>query len=258
MSRGRTRHILNLSGGKDSAALAVYLKDRVPELEYVFCDTGKELPETYEYLYRLEAHLGRPIARLTNEGRGFDHYLTIYRNYLPSPQSRWCTRHLKLEPFERYVRDDRVRSYVGIRADEDRKGYIPTRRNIKPMFPFREDGVTKDDVLRILDTSGLGLPGYYTWRSRSGCYFCFFQARIEWVGLLQNHPGLFERAKQYETRDPDTGRRYTWCEGESLEELSRPQRVAQIKAEHLGQKSSFDQGGPGRPLIEVLCDVDLT
>ena len=39
-----TRHILGLSGGKDSSALAIYLRDRVPQMEYVFCDTGKELP----------------------------------------------------------------------------------------------------------------------------------------------------------------------------------------------------------------------
>ena len=41
------RHVLGLSGGKDSSALAVYMKDKVPEMEYYFCDTGKELPETY-------------------------------------------------------------------------------------------------------------------------------------------------------------------------------------------------------------------
>ena len=51
------RHILALSGGKDSSALAVYMRDKVRRMEYVFCDTGKELPETYEYLARLEAYL---------------------------------------------------------------------------------------------------------------------------------------------------------------------------------------------------------
>jgi len=80
------------------------------------------------------------------------------------------------------------------------------------------------------------LPRYYNWRSRSGCYFCFFQQKIEWVGLLENHPDLFAKAKQYEKFDPKTGERYTWNEGESLEELSRPERVAQIKAEHLKKK----------------------
>jgi len=57
------RHILGLSGGKDSTALAIYMKDRVPQMEYVFCDTDKELTETYEYLNRVEAFLGKRIVR---------------------------------------------------------------------------------------------------------------------------------------------------------------------------------------------------
>ena len=64
------RHICGISGGKDSSALAVYLRNKVPDLEYFFCDTGAELPETYEYLTRLEVILGKPIVRL-NDRRGF-------------------------------------------------------------------------------------------------------------------------------------------------------------------------------------------
>ena len=61
------RHILNLSGGKDSTALAIYMKDKVPEMEYVFCDTGKELAETYQYLKRIEAFLGKSIVKLNSK-----------------------------------------------------------------------------------------------------------------------------------------------------------------------------------------------
>src|SRR6478736_8844209 len=111
------RHICGISGGKDSSALAIYMRDRVPDMEYVFCDTQKELDETYEYLDRLQAVLGKPIARLNAE-RGFDHWLEMYRNYLPSSRMRWCTRMLKIKPFEKYVGNDEVRMYVGIRADE--------------------------------------------------------------------------------------------------------------------------------------------
>jgi 3'-phosphoadenosine 5'-phosphosulfate sulfotransferase (PAPS reductase)/FAD synthetase len=77
------RHIVNLSGGKDSTALAIFLRDKLPGLEYVFCDTHKELPETYDYLDRLEGFLGRPITRL-NAQRGFDHWLDMYGGMLPS------------------------------------------------------------------------------------------------------------------------------------------------------------------------------
>ena len=58
------RHVCGISGGKDSSALAVHMRDRVPDMEYFFCDTGAELPETYKYLAKLEVVLGKPIARL--------------------------------------------------------------------------------------------------------------------------------------------------------------------------------------------------
>ncbi|GAI75943.1 unnamed protein product, partial [marine sediment metagenome] len=58
MGKSKVRHILSISGGKDSAALAIYMRDRVPDMEYVFCDTHEELPETYEYIDKLEAFLG--------------------------------------------------------------------------------------------------------------------------------------------------------------------------------------------------------
>jgi hypothetical protein len=182
MSEQKVRHILSLSGGKDSTALAIYMRDRVPDLEYVFCDTEKELPETYEYLDRVEAYLGQPIVRLKHDGRGFDHLLAIRSGFLPSPRNRWCTEYLKLKPFERYVAQDDVVNYVGIRADEDREGYISHKPNIAARYPFKEDGLVKADVVRLLELSGLGLPEYYKWRSRSGCYFCFYQQKIEWVG----------------------------------------------------------------------------
>ena len=228
-----TRHILSLSGGKDSTALAIYMRGRVPEMEYVFCDTEQELPETYEYLDRLEVFLGKEIKKLKHDGKGFDELLQARRGYLPSAQARWCTEYLKIKPFEKHVGGDLCYSYVGIRADEPhRKGYISTKPNIIPQYPFIEAGITKPNVFRILEESGLGVPKYYEWRSRSGCYFCFFQQRIEWVGLLENHPDLFVRAKLYEREDQETGDRYTWSSRESLAELQNPERIAQIKEEY--------------------------
>ena len=41
------------------------------------------------------------------------------------------------------------------------------KESIKPVFPFIEDGIVKDDVFRILEES-VGIPEYYKWRSRSG------------------------------------------------------------------------------------------
>jgi hypothetical protein len=213
------RHVCGISGGKDSAALAIYLKDvrKLENVEYFFSDTGKELPEVYDFLDKLEAYLGREIARI-GSNKPFEHYLKLYGGFLPSPQQRWCTREMKIKPFEQWVGDDPVITYVGIRADEARNGYISTKPNITPVFPFKEDGLVEADIRRILDTT-VGMPAYYSWRSRSGCYFCFFQRRQEWLGLKREHPALFESAKEFEKMDPQTGQRYTWIQGLPLAAL---------------------------------------
>jgi hypothetical protein len=250
----RVRHILSLSGGKDSTALAIYMRGRIPEMEYVFCDTEKELPETYDYLKRLEAYLGRPIVVLKHDGRDFDHHLALRRGYLPSHRVRWCTELLKIRPFEAYVGDDEITSYIGIRADEDRLGYISRRPNIAARYPFKEDGIVKDDVMSILAKGGLGLPDYHRWRSRSGCYFCFFQQLIEWVGLLENHPELFAAAMAYEKDDPSDGRRFTWNPDQSLREMSRPQRIAAIKSEHARRMQEIRRTAPNTSLLELYED----
>lgn len=246
------RHIVNLSGGKDSTALAIFLRDKIPQLEYVFCDTHKELPETYEYLDRLEIFLQRPIIRL-NAQRGFDHWLNMYGGMLPSAQVRWCTRKLKIEPFEAFVGNDTVWSYIGIRADEGRNGYISTKPNVHPVYPFKELGMTIADIERILETSGLGLPAYYSWRQRSGCFFCFFQRTGEWVGLKEHHPDLFEEAKRYETERG--GEHFYWRQRESLAELEKPERIEQIKREHNLRLEQERKKRPNQPLIEVLSAV---
>jgi 3'-phosphoadenosine 5'-phosphosulfate sulfotransferase (PAPS reductase)/FAD synthetase len=228
MTTKPTRHLLGISGGKDSAALAIYMRDRVPEMEYFFADTGAELPETLEFVDLMQDYLGKPIVKI-NAGRDFDYYLKLHSNYLPSAQQRWCTINSKLKPFEDFAGNDDVIQYVGIRADEpQREGYISTKPNIKTRFPFREDNLGIDDVKNILDESGLGMPKYYDWRSRSGCYFCFYQRKIEWIGLHENHPELFEAAKKFEKYDEKTGKRYTWSQSESLDEML--QRKDEIKA----------------------------
>lgn len=233
------RHVLGISGGRDSAALAVYMRQTSPELnlEYFFTDTGKELPEVYEFLGRLEGFLGKPILRL-NPDRDFDFWLKEYNNFLPSPQTRWCTRQLKIKPFEAWLRPalaqgEVINSYVAIRSDEHyRAGYISGQESLKVHLPFREANIDKAGVLELLDAAGLGLPEYYRWRSRSGCTFCFYQQKIEWARLRDEHPEAFEEARRYEKNALDHGSPFTWSNGESLDELSKPERLAQIRRDH--------------------------
>jgi hypothetical protein len=260
------RHVLGISGGKDSAALAVWMRDKHPELDidYFFTDTGEELPEVYEFLGRLEGYLGKPIARL-NPRRDFRFWLREYNHFLPSPQTRWCTRKLKLAPFEQWVKPwlaagDKVFSYVAIRADEDfREGYSAKADNLFVRLPFREAGIDKPAVVDILESSGVGYPKYYAWRSRSGCTFCFFQQKIEWVRLREQHPEDYEAAKELEKDALAHGSPFTWSKGESLWDMEKPERIAEIKAEYEIRRSRLRRSipiNPLRPVKEGPDDID--
>jgi len=357
----KVRHVLGISGGKDSAALAIYIKTKYPELDLEFysSDTGKELEETYQLVKNIETHLGIKIEVLkaaeNSSEDSFDHFLQMYGGFLPSSTSRWCTKKLKLDPFEKYVGDDLVVSYVGIRGDENREGYISTKSNIQSIFPFRkniwsedvvnkvlsnqnidliesyakdidfgryrnqaldilirritpsftrnqklealldtsvkgfnhlvfqylktteyplakevsfplidnEDVLVKDDIFRILKESGVGVPAYYNEiefevngkkgkyaRSRSGCFFCFYQQKIEWVWLYEQHPKLYKKAMEYEKDG------FTWAQGESLEDLAKPERIEQIKEEYIKRMERKSKNTKSSYLIDILDDED--
>lgn len=249
------RHLLGLSGGKDSSALAIYMRDKVPEMEYFFADTGAELPETLEYIDVLEDYLGKKITRL-NAAKSFDWYLQYHGNFLPSARQRWCTVNLKLIPFEEFVGSDQAVSYIAIRADEPtRSGYSSKRKpNISTRMPFREDGLGKDEVMSILAEAGIGLPKYYSWRSRSGCYFCFFQQQEEWAGLKKHHPDLFKNAKAYEFEDKDTGRLFTWNQAGPLDEVVQRAEESETKPKKVWRpKKLIDAFSSGEGDVCLEC-----
>ena len=363
---------MGISGGKDSAALAIYLKGKHPsmEFEYYFTDTGKELDETYQLIENLESYLGVKVNRLedekiesTNEDP-FDFHFKSFRGYLPSSQARWCTSLLKLKPFENFVGDKPTASYVGIRGDEQREGYISKKDSIQSIFPFRkniwsqdvllkifnpknqaqlleyysqyfsgnkldkidtifsspisfdrnyrlekerivrekldallkfgvveynkiifqylkttnyplsfeedyallenEDNLVREDIFRILRESGVGVPEYYNKvkyevdgqvgeyaRSRSGCYFCFFQQKIEWVWLYEQHPEKFKEAMTYENEKE----MFTWIPNESLKELMQPERIRDIKLNHL-KRSNKQKSKDSKFLLDILDDTE--
>ena len=259
------KHVLGLSGGKDSAALAIYMKTYFPELEidYFFTDTGKELPEVYKFLGDREGYLEKKVLRLSPD-KDFDHWLDKYNHFLPSPQTRWCTRDLKIRPFENWIKPmlnsgTRVYSYVAIRADESfREGHESTHENLHVKLPLKDGGIDKQGVKQLLEMSGVGWPKYYEWRSRSGCTFCFYQQKIEWLRLKERHPEAFEDAKTYEKPALSHGSPFSWCDGETLDELEKPERARQIKEDYEKRKARAQaklQKNPLRPDGEVL-DMD--
>ncbi len=246
--------VIGLSAGKDSTAVALVFREAFPDfppdhIHYVFADTGSELPETYEYLEKLKLFLGKPISHLISKAGTLETIIDKFGGYLPNASSRYCTRMAKIVPFRDYMNAlaedaDVIFNLVGIRADEpSRTGYVPCGEYAHKVFtemPLKDDGMDLGAVFALVE-GNVGLPSYYSWRTRSGCYFCFYQRRIEWVNLLEQHPELFQKAKTFEKINSD-GKRFTWNKGLSLEELEA--KAPEIKARYakkLGKKLALGE-----------------
>ena len=237
-------HILSLSGGKDSTALAFFMKENMPEIfkktELVFCDTEKEIPETYDYLNKIEIFLNKKVIKLTPEV-SFDQCIATY-NHLPSIAQRWCTTKLKTDVFKKYVNNllkennAIINMYVGIRADEAirTKSSRHNQKEIIAKYPFVEYGLVKKDIENILEKSGIGYSDYYRWRKRSGCYFCFFQSKHDWINLYENHPKLYFEAMKYEIDAGTTDRktRFGWNTEMALKDMIKPENMQKIKDDY--------------------------
>lgn len=188
------KHIVALSGGKDSTAMALWLKENEPrDYQYVWTPTGNELPEMIQHIVRLRDLLEAPILPVTN-GTGLIEQ-TRRERMLPNPRARWCTRKLKLEPYYRWLAHQTpCISYVGLRADEDeRQGMVFQDGNgITLRFPLREAGFDEADVWGFLDERGVVIP------PRTDCAICYHQTLGEWWRLWKLHPDRYQEGVDLE------------------------------------------------------------
>ena len=86
------RHIIGLSGGKDSTATLLVALARLPkaQVQPVFVDTGNEHRQTYDYLDYLENWLDLPITRLTPD---FTQQIAEKRRFIAQDRRTGRDRH---------------------------------------------------------------------------------------------------------------------------------------------------------------------
>lgn len=202
-------HIVALSGGKDSVAMALRLAEIEPrEYIYVCTPTDNELPPMKAHWAALSARLGQPI--ISPPGPTLEGLIQIQKA-LPNFRMRWCTRMIKLKPFEEFIRARRPCTvYVGIRADEsgDREGVdYDAIEGMTRRFPMDEWGWNLQDVLGYLECKEQTIP------ERTDCGWCFYQTLYEWYLLWQNYRDMWMLGEYYEALIGHTFRsegRDTW------------------------------------------------
>lgn len=261
----KPRHVIPISG-KDSLATALIQTTEHPQInyEFIFNDTGAELPEVYQWLSLIEAKTDWSIKRI---GANLEDRIRSYGGFLPSAHGRYCTRDGKIKPTDIYLGNDPVYAYYGLRADEDRVGYIPTNKsNIHPVYPLRERGLGIAHVYAILEAQGMTPPNFFwqraydavcdrippdrwvhkleSWqlkvlfagRTRGNCYFCFFQRQAELLWLWEVHPDYFYRAKSFEKSD------FTWLQDCPLTNYDDPAFRERVFHRHITKLCNVLQG----------------
>ena len=191
-------HVVALSGGHDSSALAVLLKEREPRpYVYICTPTGDELPEMFAHWRNLGEVLGSrivPIMTLTLR------QCIEQEGAIPNFKMRFCTRKIKILPFiawlQEQLHDGPVVAYVGLRADEESRvgGVYGQMEGVEQRFPLREWGMGEDDVQATLRRFGIVCP------DRTDCARCYHQRIGEWWELWRDHIDIFEDAIADEQR----------------------------------------------------------
>jgi len=205
--------IVSFSGGKNSTAMLIELKRRgIPIEGIVFADTGAELPETYEFILRVEEWAKQRIDVVRHPLNWFDWFYRKFEkgNHIGeihgfpvmfSPKGKsggWCTRSLKINPLDKYALGRTMA--VGIAADEYHRTFRNTQRYPK-VYPLCDWRLTSLDCYNICVENDLLNPIYHR-VGRSGCWTCPMQSVRQLRILYALYPALWGTLLQLEKDSP--------------------------------------------------------
>lgn len=216
---------IQVSGGRSSGYLFLKICEHyggvLPDNAVaLFQNTGREMPETLDFILRLEAESGQEIVWLEavitetklgwkqvnyhsadRTGKVFE-ALIDRKKMLPSPKRRFCTEKLKTDPSRKYMKSrfgEKFDVVLGIRYDENgrversesKKNLPGIRHNI---FPLHTAKVTNEDILNFWRASAFDLQLPVDARGRTlfgNCDGCMMKSQLHLVALLREHPERF-------------------------------------------------------------------
>jgi 3'-phosphoadenosine 5'-phosphosulfate sulfotransferase (PAPS reductase)/FAD synthetase len=201
------KHIVSLSGGKDSTAMLLMMLEKGMPVDYViFVDTTKEFPEIYKHLDKLEKYIA-PL-QITRLKFDYDYYFaehqtkrgknTDKKGYsFPTMHSRWCTTFKRdlMAKFIKSLNDDYI-IYVGYAYDE--------RKRAKPKphyrYPLVEWEITEKQALEYCYSKGFDFDGIYNKISRTSCYCCPLVSINKLRAIYTYYPELWNKIKEMEMK----------------------------------------------------------
>ena len=217
---------ISFSGGRTSGFMLDKILDAhngvLPDYcKVVFANTGKEMPQTLDFVKECGDRWGVPIVWLECEAKRMPEgnkrkyeYLTHVvdyetadragrpfaglikaRKYLPNPVARFCTQELKVLRIRDYMNlffTDWV-NVVGLRADEQRRVVKMANRG-DVILPIAEAGHTVKDVCEFWGRANfdLNLPNNRGKTEWGNCDMCYLKGLTTKISVARERPDLVE------------------------------------------------------------------
>ena len=201
--------LLSVSGGRTSG----YMLHKVLEAngglpdrcKVLFANTGREMPETLDFVQRISDTWSVPITWLeytrrdnkvgfnvvnhnsaSRSGEPFD--TLIYKPYLPNVAKRFCTEELKVRTMKRYLVScgwKRWINTIGIRADERHRVKESRDNRWINWYPLYEGGDTNEDVMSFWKRHSFDLE---IMKGAGNCDGCFLKSEATLAAMFREHP----------------------------------------------------------------------
>jgi len=213
---------LSYGAGVNSTAVMVMLKPQ----SLIFADTGAEHPETYrfieEYAKPFVASYGGEFITVRNPKYPSLKDMALADRIIPARTHRWCTDKFKVRPIRRHLGEQanlHCRQMIGMDANEQSRAKPSGHPGIENVFPLIERGIDRPGCKAIIQEARLPVP------RKSGCYFCPFQSKGQWIELKQEYPELFRIAVEIERNGANFDQGFFLAGDKPLEDYIRTGRI---------------------------------
>ena len=246
-------NIINFSGGRTSAYMTKRLIDEGGDYLVTFQNTGKELPQTLDFVNECDKRWNLGIVWLeyrrpatfevvtyktaSRNGEPYDQLLEQRPSAIPNMQFRYCTMELKIMTLKRYLKSIGVTDYTsfnGIRYDEPRRWQKVKDSDIDVELPLVSWKITKSDVLNWWKGQDFDLMVNEPY---GNCDCCFLKGKGKLATIAKEKPELFDWWISKESKGRQWKKEITY---------------QQIKDKAQSQLGLWDDD----PSFECFCNVD--
>lgn len=207
--------VVSFSGGRTSAYMLRRILDEglQPDVHVLFANTGKERPETLDFVRDVQVRWDVPVRWLermreagerasfrevswgtaSRDGAPYEALLRE-RSVLPNPVVRFCTTELKIRVMKAFMEAQGYATWtnvVGLRADEP--GRVARGRANEDSekwdlaYPLFDAGVTKSDVVLFWKKQPFDLK-LRSWEGN--CDLCFLKGELKRRRIMEDRPDL--------------------------------------------------------------------